>query len=69
MGKQTDRSVQNFVSFVVHGRTRQSNSLNLKIPFCTAFTLILIGLQNDGTFLVILLLEAASLVLMSLKAF
>ena len=35
---QTDLNVHNFVSFVTHGRTRQSNSFNLKIPFCNTAT-------------------------------
>ena len=32
----TDLNVHSFVSFVQHGRTRQSNSCNLKTPFCKA---------------------------------
>ena len=34
----TDLNVHSFVSFVQHGRTRQSNSCNLKTPFCKTST-------------------------------
>ena len=35
---QTDLNVHNFVSFVTHGRTKKSNSLNLNIRFCKTST-------------------------------
>ena len=34
----TDLNIHNFVSFVTHGRTRQSNSFNLKTPLCKTST-------------------------------
>ena len=34
----TDLNIHNFVSFVTHGRTRQSNSFNLKYPLCITST-------------------------------
>ena len=33
-----DLNVLKFVSFIFHGRTRQSNSFNLKLPFCKTTT-------------------------------
>ena len=35
---QTNLNVHNYVHFVTHGRTRQSNVFNLKTPFCKTST-------------------------------
>ena len=47
----TDLNVSNFVSFVSHGRTRLSNSYNLKTPVCktSTFQASLIVLLSSGT--------------------
>ena len=44
-----DLNVHCFVHFISHGRSRLSNSLNLKTPICRTSTLI--ALLNSGTLL------------------